>query len=74
MVTRDWVRRKFEDVLNDVPFFYNGENGCIIPHNTKRYVVAYGKNSVEVNSPDEVMNVKIIDGKSIDEVFDDIEF
>lgn len=55
-----------------ITFEYNGANCGVEPYSENDFEIWYGENDVSVNSVDEVMNVKLFDGKSLAEIFNDI--
>lgn len=71
-MTKKEFKRYIESLVSEIEFTYNGKDGCVDPLNRKSYYLIYDGESIEVHSIEEVMNTPYFDGKSLDEIFDDI--
>lgn len=67
------LKNKVESLTGTIEFDYNGTHCGIDPINHSHYDVWYGDNSVKVHSIDEVMTAKLFDGKSFNDIYNNID-
>lgn len=82
MRNKDKIEKKtqFENAMKalenygcDVTFVYNNI-GCSICSVDDFYALGYDGNSIEIYSFDEVKNTKVFNGKSLNEIYAEVEF
>ncbi len=61
-------------IVCHVLFSYKGKNGCVDPFRRDLYCLCYDGKTTEVHNIDDVMNTPFIDGKSLNEVFDELDY
>lgn len=66
------VKKFLTTVFSHVTFEYNGLNCGIDPYNKAKFVMWYGDKTTTVNSIEAVMTTKFFDGKSLEEIWNDI--
>lgn len=74
--TLEELREYLLSLANHVEFFWDGSRGFIDPCNRRKYLFFFGENAseMEFNDVDELLNALCMNGKSIAEVCDQIEF
>ena len=72
---------KLEDILEDVititscvTFIYNGKNCGIDPYSQNNFAMWYGDEDFNATSIDDVITVKLFDGKSLAQLADEIKW
>lgn len=70
----DALRQWIDDLTDDIEFQYNGIHGSICPFNRSDISVSYGNYEKTVTSVDAAMQEPFIDGKSLQELCERIEF
>ncbi len=61
-------------LVSDITFTYQHREGSICPFAADNIVISYGANVLECKSVNEVMAVKFFNGKSMDEISNQISF
>ncbi|MCH5196433.1 MAG: hypothetical protein J1F28_06950 [Oscillospiraceae bacterium] len=72
-MTADKIKSRIEELCTNVSFILDGKNCGIDPISRFHYDMWYGENAYVASSIDDVMNVKMFNGKSLTEVADKIE-
>ena len=67
---KTWI----ESMTQDIDFFYNGVYGSICPFAADDIALCYGDYAVNVKSVDDAMTVPLIDGKSLSEIAEVLEY
>lgn len=67
------LKDQIYSLTSHILFDFNGNPCGVDPINHKHYDMWYGDEAVTVNSIDDVMSIKFFDGKSLTQIFDDIE-
>lgn len=73
MITYAKVIDRLRTVITCFEFEYNGLRCGVDPFSKNDYDVWYGDKYVKMTSIDEVINTKFFDGKTLEEIFPDIE-
>lgn len=68
------LRKWIDGLTQDISFEYLGIGGSICPFNRQDIAVAYGDDTMDCTSIDEVMNTPFIAGKPLQDICQDIEF
>ena len=71
-MTLSQFKKYLDHLVGCVSFDYNGYSCGVDPIGRARYDVWYGNTVVSVTSVDEVLNIKIFDGKSLIDIWDDL--
>lgn len=66
---RDWI----DSLTDDIEFRYQGLFGSICPFNRQNISLCYHGNEVTVHSVDEAMSTPFIDGKSLNDLCDQLD-
>ena len=66
---RDWI----DSLTQDIDFSCNGKNGSICPISRTNISLCYDGNTVDVQSVDAAMSVPFIDGKSLNDLCEQLE-
>lgn len=63
-------------LVNHVEFYWNGLHGFIDPFTREKYIFSFGEDDpgTEFRSVDELLNAPYMNGTSLAEVCDDVEF
>lgn len=67
---RDWI----DSLTDDIEFRYKGLWGSICPFNRQNISLCYNNEEVTVYSVDEAMSTPFIEGRSLLEVCEELEF
>lgn len=62
-----------EGIVSHVLFEYNGKNCGVDPFNAHYFDMWYGDTFMEAKSVDEVFSTPFFDGKSLSEIFPDVQ-
>ena len=73
-MTRKELYEWIDSLSQDIEFEYNGKNGSICPFSREDISLEYGDESVSVSSLDDAMSFPFIDGFSLDEVCEKVNF
>lgn len=76
-MTRQELKNIIADCCNDVMFTYNGKKSGVTSevHNSiPTFQVWYGSKTKEYDNVDDVMSDKFYDGKSINDLMNDVKF
>lgn len=65
---RAWI----DSLSQDIDFSYNGKSGSICPINRTDISLCYDGNTVDVQSVDDAMGIPFIDGKSLNDLSDQL--
>lgn len=71
-MTLSQFREHMDHLVGCVNFTYNGHSCGVDPFDRNNYDVWYGDDCVTVHSVEDILTVKIFDGKTLSEVWDDI--
>lgn len=71
-MTLSHFEEHISNLVGCVNFNYNGQTCGIDPNNFNEYDMWYGDKSTTVDSVDSVVNLKFFDGKSLNDIWDDI--
>ena len=63
-----------DDLSQDIDFTYKGADGSICPFSRDNISLCYDGQEITVGSVDEAMSTPFIQGKSLNEVCDDLAF
>ena len=66
------VKAYLSALTSHVTFEYNGFNCGVDPFNKARFEIWYGQKSATMTSIEAVMTTKFFDGKSLEEIWDDV--
>lgn len=66
------IKTYLASLISHVTFEYKGLNCGIDPFNMSRFEMWYGQKSVTMTSIEDVMTSKFFDGKSLEEIWDDV--
>lgn len=66
------LRRLIDDLSQDIDFIYKGVDGSICPFSRDNISLCYDGQELTVGSVDEAMSTPFIQGKSLNEVCDDL--
>lgn len=66
------VKAYLSALTSHVTFEYNGLNCGIDPLSKAQFEMWYGDKSITANSIEAVMTTKFFDGKSLEEIWDDV--
>lgn len=67
---RDWI----DSLTQDIDFSYNRKSGSICPISRTNISLCYDGAAVDVQSVDAAMNTPFIDGKSLNDLCDRLNF
>ena len=67
------LKQRIESLANHVLFDYNGKTCGVDPFNAHHFEMWYGDQDYDATSIDDIMNARLFDGKSLTEIFDQIE-
>lgn len=67
------LKELIESLIQDITFEYNGKYACINPWNSKKFEVGFGEKIKTYNNIEDVMNDRFYDGKSLNEISNDID-
>ena len=71
---KDKIRDRLYECVTHLLFDYKGKAGGVDPlARDKEYDMWYGDDSITVDSLDKAMKTKFFDGKSLEEISDEIE-
>ena len=73
-MTRKELYNLIDSLSMDVEFEYNGEAGSICPFSRDDIALSYGEISVSASSVDEAMSLPLIDGASLSDLCEQIDF
>ncbi len=67
--------KKLREALEylEVVFYYEGKHAHIMPHGSEVYDIYYGEQEKHYTSLEEVMNDKFFNGKSLNEIADQLK-
>lgn len=65
---------KIRSLTEDIEFSYRGLDGAICPFSAKNISLSYGDFEKKYSSIDDLMTDRIISGKSLREIVEDINF
>ncbi len=68
------LRKAIESIATENYFGYKGKHGCVEPISSQQFFLVYDGETTEVHSIDDIMNTPFIDGKSLNEVFDELDY
>lgn len=71
---RDDLFKWIDSLTQDIDFRYHGTSGSICPFSRDSISLCFDGNETTVHSVSEAMSNKFIDGKSMDEVCEVLEF
>lgn len=66
------LKERIDSLCTHVLFEYNGKNCGVDPFSHEEYDMWYGDKEITVTSIEEVMETPLFDGKSLNEIFDNI--
>ena len=66
---KSWI----DSLAQDIDFEYRGKLGSICPFNRNNISLCYNDHEITVTSVDEVMTEAFIDGKSLEDVCEELE-
>lgn len=66
------VKDYLAKLTSHITFEYNGQSCGIDPLSKHEFNMWYGSDEMTVNSIDKVMNANFFDGKSLEEIWDEI--
>jgi len=66
------VKDYLAKLTSHITFEYNGQSCGIDPLSKNEFNMWYGSDEMTVNSIDKVMNANFFDGKSLEEIWDEI--
>lgn len=64
-------------LVDDIEFVWNGCHGLIIPYNRQKFILTFHDPSdtcEEFHSIDELLNAPVLDGHSLAEACEDVDF
>ncbi|MDY4920556.1 MAG: hypothetical protein SO119_05725 [Phascolarctobacterium sp.] len=67
-MTQEELREAIASLVTDIEYCYNGVDGAICPINAKHIDLSYGEDWGTYASVDDAMNAKILNGKSLNDV------
>ena len=70
----DALRKWIDSLTEDIDFSYHGRNGSICPFNRNDISLCFDGKSIDVNSVDEALLAPFIDGKSLSELSEQLDF
>lgn len=70
---KEQIRDEILSLCYDVQFGYNGADGLVMPYSKKSFDVFYKDIEKHYTDIDDLMNDKIFDGKSLNEIGDNVE-
>ena len=71
-MTNKQVKNEILSLTYDIQFGYNGVDGLIMPYSKNSFDVSYKDVDKHYTDIDELMNDKIFDGKSLNEISEEI--
>lgn len=71
---KEELRADIGEMLLDVEFSYKGIDGSICPFSRENIAVKYGETERVLHSVDDLMREPFIDGKSLDEICEKLNF
>lgn len=72
-LNKEQVKNEILSLTYDVQFGYNGVDGLVMPYSRNSFDVCYKDVEKHYDDIDELMNDKIFDGKSLNEISEYIE-
>lgn len=66
---RDWI----DSLTDDIEFQYQGKWGAICPFNRQNISLCYDGKELTVSSVDEAMTEPFIDGRSLEEISEELQ-
>lgn len=72
-MTAKQIKDRINEICTIFEFDYKGKNCAVDPFSKSSFVMWYGDNDYIAHSIDDVMSVKLFDGKSLTEIVDEIE-
>ncbi len=73
-MSRDALYEWIDSLTQDIDFQYNGRNGSICPFNRNNISLCFDGIETTVSTILEAMNTKFIDGKSLNDICEVLEF
>lgn len=70
----DDLRKWIDSLTQDIDFSYQGRNGSICLFNRNDISLCFDGKSIDVNSIDEALQAPFIDGKSLSELCEQLDF
>lgn len=71
-MTYNEIKYHLQNCEDSFTFKYNGCSCGIDPISTDKFEMWYGEESIIVDSVDEVMKIDFFDGKSLENILDDV--
>ncbi len=71
-MTSSMIKKHLDDLIGCITFEYNGYSCGIDPLAHDDFDMWYGNDEYKAHSIDEVMKIKLFDGKSLEDIEDDI--
>lgn len=73
-MSRDDLKTWINSLAQDIDFQYYGRNGSICPFSRENISLCFDGNEVDVHSVSEAMSAKFIDGYSLMDICEEIDF
>lgn len=73
-MTPKQLREEILSLTYDIQFVYKGVNGLIMPYSENDFMLCYGDDDKEYTNIDDVMNDKFFDGKSLNDISQEVEY
>lgn len=70
----DDLRKWIDSLTQDIDFTYQGKKGSICPFTKNDISLCFDRKSIDVNSVDEALLVPFIDGRSLSELCEQLDF
>lgn len=72
-MTPDKIKNRLLEFCTLIGFDYKGKRGGVDPFNPHEFDIFYGDEMLTVSSIEEVMTTPLFDGKSLNDIYNDIE-
>lgn len=73
-MTPKQLREEILSLMYDIQFEYKGVNGLIMPYSENDFVLCYGDDDKEYTNIDDVMSDKFFDGKSLNDISQEVKY
>lgn len=74
IMTRNEFIKNVKSLATELFFSYKGKDGCVDPESLSSFYLVFDGETTHVNSIEATMNTPFIDGKTLNEIFDDLDY
>ncbi len=70
---KEELRELIDNTYLDITFLYKGIYGIIMPESSEKFIIAYSDVEEICTNADEVMEARVLDGKSLNDVITEVQ-